>query len=338
MADKLADTCTKTLYNWPHVLELEYGTCCIAWFYELDEYFEQIGIKKRYISWKFMVPDMRAGKLSANGVEIRRRGSMRFVRTAYQNIVDEVWGKCVVDGKMADVDKKARQERALGVLRTQLLKLEKHEIGVDEFVYTQGLTSAPAEYKNQAKPHVQAAIQEIQAYERGELDWAPQPGNRVAFVPIFKGVQKRNKAERVVSRRLYDPTKHVLDRGQAAEDVINPLNQVLQPLQLCADAMATTTQKWCRGRDAKNQATHAGGGVQTVTFDKCLLKEPPPAKATQPTINKQGAIRMKARMHKPPPGPRKRKLSKDAKAQMGKWMRRFCTQAGQAGPKRVKQT
>lgn len=74
LADKLAKTCTEKLYNWPHVLELEYGTCCIAWFYELNEYFDEKGIKKRYISWKFMYPDMRAGKLSANGVEIKRRG------------------------------------------------------------------------------------------------------------------------------------------------------------------------------------------------------------------------------------------------------------------------
>lgn len=82
---KMADVATETLYNpsyitdpdWktPHVLELEYGTCKIAWFYEIDPYTEEKnGVKKRYISFKFMKPDMTCGKLSANGVEIKRRG------------------------------------------------------------------------------------------------------------------------------------------------------------------------------------------------------------------------------------------------------------------------
>lgn len=104
----MADVATETLYNppyitdpdWktPHVLELEYGTCKIAWFYEVDkDTGEKKGVKKRYvniahmyvmcictystclftfryISLKFMEPDMTKGKLSANGVEIKRRG------------------------------------------------------------------------------------------------------------------------------------------------------------------------------------------------------------------------------------------------------------------------
>ena len=80
----MADVATKTLYNpsyitdpkWktPHVLELEYSTCKIAWFYEVDKDTGiKTGIKKRYISMKFMKPDMTCGKLSANGVEIKRR-------------------------------------------------------------------------------------------------------------------------------------------------------------------------------------------------------------------------------------------------------------------------
>lgn len=72
---EMADVATKTLYNPPHNLELEYGTCKIAWFYEIDpDTNEKIGVKKRYISLKFMKPDMACGKLSANGVEIKRRG------------------------------------------------------------------------------------------------------------------------------------------------------------------------------------------------------------------------------------------------------------------------
>lgn len=57
----MADVATETLYtpsyitdpNWktPHVLELEYGTCKVAWFYEVDkDTHEKKGVKKRYVN------------------------------------------------------------------------------------------------------------------------------------------------------------------------------------------------------------------------------------------------------------------------------------------------
>ncbi len=60
----MADVATETLYNpsyitdpnWktPHVMELEYGTCKIAWFYEVDkDTFEKNGVKKRYTNCEY---------------------------------------------------------------------------------------------------------------------------------------------------------------------------------------------------------------------------------------------------------------------------------------------
>jgi hypothetical protein len=95
MADELAQSCTATLYNAPHNLELEYGTCKIAWFYELNKKtFDKVGIKKRYISWKFMKPDMSSGKLSASGVEIKRRGMYVSVQMVFSE--SDVARGCVV--------------------------------------------------------------------------------------------------------------------------------------------------------------------------------------------------------------------------------------------------
>lgn len=82
---------------------------------------------------------------------------MQLVRTVYQDVVDEVWGKCVVDGQIVDVDATARQARALDVVRGHLIKLEEKALDLKEFVYTKGLTSKPAEYKNQNTPHVQVS-------------------------------------------------------------------------------------------------------------------------------------------------------------------------------------
>ena len=289
MASTMAEVATTTLYNPPHKLELEYGTCKIAWFYELDEDNNKIGIKKRYISTKFMEPDMTSGKLSASGVEIKRRGSISFVRTVYQHIVDAVWGHSTQDGKVVAEDTETTQRRVVEVYRADLVAMEEHQVDPKEFAYTRGLTTNPNEYKNPNQPHVQAAIQEIEACDRGDLPAAPQAGDRISFVPIYRkrkflDPKYRKSAECVVSSQLYDPSKHVLDRKKAIDDLVNPVGQVMQPLMLDPGPMARASALKCRADDAGQTQLDQNGGAKRVRFEACLLKDPVKRKADQQTL------------------------------------------------------
>ena len=271
----MADTATRTLYNPPHNLELEYGTCKIAWFYEIDEKTkEKKGIKKRYISWKFTQPDLSTGKLSANGVEIKRRGSVQFVRTVYQAIVDSIWNHAVKDGKVVAEDTETTQRRAMEVYKKHLVDMQNKQVDIKEFVYSRGLSSRPDKYKNQSLPHVQCALQEMKAFNEGRLTSCTQAGDRVKFVPILRtNMKKRKASECVVSERLYDPSIHVLDRKKVIDDLVNPLSQVMQSVMLNPKPMAKACALHCRAQDAK-QSLLCKTGAQFVKFERCVLHSP----------------------------------------------------------------
>jgi DNA polymerase elongation subunit (family B) len=275
----MADTATRTLYNPPHNLELEYGTCKIAWFYEIDKKTKQKkGVKKRYISWKFMKPDMSCGKLSANGVEIKRRGSVQFVRTVYQAIVDSIWKHAVKDGKVVAEDTETTQRRAIEVYKKHLVDMENKEVPLEEFVYSRGLTSHPNKYKNQATPHVQCALQEIKAFDEGRLTTCPQAGDRVKFVPILRtNMKKRKASECVVSAKLFDPKTDTLDRKKVIDDLVNPLSQVMQSVMLDPAPMAIASARKCRAYDSR-QSMIRDSGASDVKFKKCVIVSPPKKK------------------------------------------------------------
>jgi hypothetical protein len=132
---------------------------------------------------------------------------------------------------------------------------------------------------------IQCAIQEIAAFERGDLSTKPQPGDRIEFVPVLRShMKKRKAAECVVSARLYDPKKHTLDRGKAISDLVNPLSQLCQAVGLDPKPMAEASQKKCRLEDAKQTQYWKGGGAQSVPFAKCLLKEVKKRKSDQRTL------------------------------------------------------
>lgn len=304
---KLAETATKTLYKPPHVLELEYGACRIAFFYELDAEGNKNGIKKRYISWKFEDPDIDAGKLSASGVEIKRRGSMAFVRDTYADIVDKTFCHCVQDGKVVAQNRQEMQQAALDVLRKQIEALEKKTLGKEKFEYTRGLTTDPSEYKNQAVPHVQAALQEIEATKKGILPFATEAGQRIKFVPCYKrqdmfdlrkakNHKKRKASECAVSSRLFDPDKHILDRMKAMQDLTNPICQLMQPLGIDPTCMIETTAKKVRAEDSKSGFIFGQTFSGTdVPLEKCLCKPSPPRKKPQQTTMDNRKIRLKKR-------------------------------------------
>lgn len=275
----MADTATRTLYNPPHNLELEYGTCKIAWFYEIDKKTKQKkGVKKRYISWKFMKPDMSCGKLSANGVEIKRRGSVQFVRTVYQAIVDSIWKNAVKDGKVVAEDTETTQRRAIDVYKKHLVDMENKQVPLEEFVYSRGLTSHPSKYKNQATPHVQCALQEIKAFNEGRLTTCPQAGDRVKFVPVLRtNMKKRKASECVVSAKLFDPKKDTLDRKKVIDDLVNPLSQVMQSVMLNPAPMAIASARKCRAYDSR-QSMIRDSGASAVKFEKCVIVSPPKKK------------------------------------------------------------
>lgn len=210
---------------------------------------------------------------------------MQFVRTVYQSIVDSIWDHTVVDGHVVAEDTITTQKRAVEVYRKHLLDMEQKNVDMKEFVYSRGLTSAPEKYKNKATPHVQAALQEIEAFERGQLEAKPQAGNRIKFVPVLRShMKKRKAAECVVSAQLYDPKKHVLDRHKAVDDLINPLSQVCQAVGLDPKPMAEACKKKCRIEDMGIRQFWKGGGAASVPFSKCLLKDPMERKATQMTL------------------------------------------------------
>lgn len=275
----MADTATRTLYNPPHNLELEYGTCKIAWFYEIDKKTKQKkGVKKRYISWKFMKPDMSCGKLSANGVEIKRRGSVQFVRTVYQAIVDSIWKHAVKDGKVVAEDTETTQRRAIEVYKKHLVDMENKEVPLEEFVYSRGLTSHPNKYKNQATPHVQCALQEIKAFNEGRLTTCPQAGDRVKFVPVLRtNMKKRKASECVVSAKLFNPKTDTLDRKKVIDDLVNPLSQVMQSVMLDPAPMAIASARKCRAYDSR-QSMIRDSGARDVKFEKCVIVSPPKKK------------------------------------------------------------
>lgn len=232
---------------------------------------------------------------------VLRTGAMQFVRTVYKSIVDSVWDHAVKDGKVVAEDRETTQRRAMEVYRAHLQNLEQKKVDLEEFVYSCGLTSRPEEYKNQETPHVQAALQEMAAYERGELSTQPQAGNRIKFVPVLRShMKKRKAAECVVSARLYDPDKHVLDRKKAADDLVNPLSQVCQAIGLNPEPMARACALKCRAED-QGLRTH-GGGAASVKFEQCMLHSPEKRKMDQCVISftskKPRKIMSKRNLHK----------------------------------------
>jgi DNA polymerase elongation subunit (family B) len=89
---------------------------------------------------------------------IERTGSIQFVRTVYQSIVDSIWDHAVVDGKVVAEDTETTQRRAVEVYRKHLLEMEAKNVPMEEFTYSKGLASAPEKYKNKATPHVQVCL------------------------------------------------------------------------------------------------------------------------------------------------------------------------------------
>jgi hypothetical protein len=228
--------------------------------------------------------------LSANGVEIKRRGSMLFVRDTYQDIVNTVFGEVIKDGKHVLEDTEVTQRRAFNVLKSKLQSLEANKLKVDMFEYSRGLTTNPDEYKNPNQPHVQAAIQEIKAAEAGILAEPAQAGDRIRFVSCYKSQnmydlrkkkdhKKRKTSECAVSSKLYDPKKHIIDRKKATDDLMNPLSQIMQPLGLNPRPMIEATAKRVRTEDSRQSVlNNKPTGVHTISFEECQFEYNPPVK------------------------------------------------------------
>ena len=207
----------------------------------------------------------------------------------------------VVDTIMAHTgDANALQQSVFDAVKKQLVRLEKNQVGVEEYVRTAGLTNKPEDYANPNLPHVVCAVQENQAFEQGKLSWGCKPGERVSYVMCHSSKKGAKAAEMAVPVRLLGTTRRKLGRTKLLESLRSSLNQICQPVGLDMTKLVDASAAVCCADD-ENQAVAVQHrrGAETISLDSCRLVYRAARKAEQQTLDGSAKrVRLTPGMHR----------------------------------------